>query len=59
MKKNILLRIDEELWKELREWANEEKRSLNNLLEFLLLKILEKKEKEINGIEAEDFINTK
>ena len=45
MKKNILLRIDEELWKELREWANEEKRSLNNLLEFLLLKILEKKEK--------------
>ena len=38
MKKNILLSIDEELWKELREWANKENCSLNSLLEFSLQK---------------------
>lgn len=40
MKKKILLRIDEKLWESLRNWAKDEERSLNNLLEFLLLKYL-------------------
>lgn len=42
----ITLRIDEELHKELRQIAFDERRSINNLINFIIEKYIEEKKKE-------------
>ena len=42
-RKAILIRIDEQLWKELRSYAAESLRSLNGQIEFLLREAVRKR----------------
>ena len=42
-KKSFLLRIDNELWKALDRWAQEELRSVNGQIEYILRDALVKK----------------
>jgi len=42
-KKSFLLRIDAELWKALEEWAQEELRSVNGQIEYVLRQAVKKK----------------
>lgn len=47
-KKQILLRISPTLWKELSTWAEDDFRSINGQIEFLLTECVRKRKKEIN-----------
>lgn len=42
-KKQILLRISPSLWKELAEWAEDDFRSINGQIEFLLTECVRKR----------------
>ncbi len=42
-KKQILLRISPTLWKELAEWAEDDFRSINGQIEFLLTECVRKR----------------
>ncbi len=42
-KKSFLLRIDAELWKALEDWAQEELRSVNGQIEYVLKQAVKKK----------------
>jgi hypothetical protein len=42
-RKSFLLRIDGKLWKELEAWAQEEMRSVNGQIEFLLKLAVQKR----------------
>jgi hypothetical protein len=44
-RKSYLLRIDEELWNELNQWAAQEFRSLNGQIELILHKAVEEKKR--------------
>ncbi|MCI8384827.1 MAG: Arc family DNA-binding protein [Acutalibacter sp.] len=44
-KKQILLRISPTLWKELAQWAEEDFRSINGQIEFLLTECVKKRKK--------------
>ncbi len=44
-KKQILLRISPTLWKELAAWAEEDFRSINGQIEFLLTECVRKRKK--------------
>ena len=44
-KKQILLRISPTLWKELAQWAEEDCRSINGQIEFLLTECVKKRKK--------------
>ena len=44
-KKQILLRISPTLWKELAQWAEEDYRSINGQIEFLLTECVKKRKK--------------
>jgi hypothetical protein len=41
-KKNFPLRIDEEIFNSLKKWADDELRSINSHIEFLLREVLQK-----------------
>lgn len=45
-KKAFLLRIDPKLWKELESWAQDELRSVNGQIEFVLKKAAAKRRRE-------------
>ena len=45
-KKAFLLRIDPKLWKELERWAQDDLRSVNGQIEFLLRKAVAKRLRE-------------
>jgi hypothetical protein len=42
-KKQILLRLSNELWQELAKWAEDDFRSINGQLEFLLTEAVKKR----------------
>jgi hypothetical protein len=42
-RKSFLLRIDPELWKELERWAQDDFRSVNSQIEFLLKQAVNKR----------------
>jgi len=42
-KKQILLRIDTELWNDLNQWAQDELRSLNGQMEYVLREAVRKR----------------
>jgi hypothetical protein len=44
-RKSYLLRIDEELWNELNEWAGQEFRSLNGQIELILQRAIDERKK--------------
>ena len=44
-RKPFLLRIDEKLWRDLEEWAQEELRSVNGQIEFILKRAVEERKK--------------
>jgi hypothetical protein len=44
-RKNYLLRIDEDLWNDLNEWAEQEFRSVNGQIELVLQRALEERKK--------------
>ncbi len=52
-KKSFLLRIDPEVLEQLQRWANDEFRSLNGQLEFLLHKALKDSGREAKGMRAD------
>jgi hypothetical protein len=46
-RKRYLLRIDESLWNELNEWANQEFRSVNGQIEMILQKAIAERKKRL------------
>ncbi len=44
-KKQILLRVSSSLWKELASWAEDDFRSINGQIEFLLTECVRKRKK--------------
>ncbi len=56
-KKTFLLRIDPELWKELEKWAQDELRSVNSQIEYVLKQAILKRKKGI-GERMEDVPKT-
>ena len=50
-KKAFLLRIDPKLWKELERWSQEELRSVNGQIEFLLKQAVNRRQR---AAESED-----
>ena len=42
-RKSFLLRIDQELWKELERWAQEDLRSVNGQIEYLLKQAVQRR----------------
>lgn len=44
-KKQILLRLSNELWQELAKWAEDDFRSINGQLEYLLTEAVKKRRK--------------
>ncbi len=45
IRKSYLLRIDEELWNELSEWASQEFRSVNGQIELVLKRAIDERKK--------------
>jgi hypothetical protein len=45
-RKSFLLRIDPELWRELERWAQDELRSVNGQIEFLLKQAVQRRKRE-------------
>jgi hypothetical protein len=45
-RKSFLLRMDPELWRELERWAQDELRSVNGQIEFLLKQAVKKRKRE-------------
>ncbi len=52
-RKSYLLRIDEELWNDLNEWASQEFRSVNGQMELILQKAVDERKKQNRGKEYE------
>jgi len=50
-KKQVLLRLSSSLWKELAAWAEDDFRSINGQIEFLLTESVRKRKKK----DTEDF----
>lgn len=48
-RKPFVLRIDEKLLEELKKWADDDLRSLNGQIEFLLRKMLQERRRRANG----------
>ena len=48
MKKKFLLRIHPDLWEELNRWADEDFRSVNGQIEYLLKQAVSRRKKEKN-----------
>jgi hypothetical protein len=44
-RKSYLLRIDEDLWNDLNEWANQEFRSVNGQIELILQRAVNERKK--------------
>jgi hypothetical protein len=48
-RKSYLLRIDEDLWNDLNEWASHEFRSVNGQIELILQRAVDERKKEKAG----------
>ncbi len=60
-KKSLLLRLNPEVWEEINRWAQEEFRSVNGQIEYLLHKaiIRRRRSRSKAGEESEDINKTK
>ncbi len=52
-KKQILLRLSPSLWRELASWAEDDFRSINGQIEFLLTEAVRKRKKTENKAEGD------
>ena len=52
-KKQVLLRLSPSLWKELAAWAEDEFRSINGLIEYLLSECVKQRRKAGKNIDKE------
>ena len=52
-KKSILLRINPELWQDLNAWAQDELRSLNGQIEYVLREAVRKRKRREEDIETD------
>ena len=52
-KKQLLLRLSPGLWNELASWAEEDFRSINGQIEYLLAECVRKRKKQINSQDNE------
>lgn len=50
-KKQILLRLSPTLWKELASWAEDDFRSINGQIEYLLTEAVKKRKKQLKDTE--------
>jgi hypothetical protein len=53
-RKSYLLRIDEDLWNELNEWAGQEFRSANGQIELILQRAVDDRKKRRRGDNQEE-----
>lgn len=53
-KKTLLLRLSPKMWEEISRWADEEFRSVNGQIEYLLQEALRKRKKEKKGTGSEE-----
>ncbi|MCB9783394.1 MAG: Arc family DNA binding domain-containing protein [Candidatus Omnitrophica bacterium] len=53
LKKRFLLRINPDLWEEINRWADEELRSVNGQIEYLLKRAVAKRKREKSSEERE------
>ena len=53
-RKNFLLRMNEDLWDELNEWASQEFRSVNGQIELILTRAVNERKKKRQGPARED-----
>lgn len=53
-RKSFLLRMDPELWGELNRWADDELRSVNGQIEYLLRKAVKEKRKSLEEEKSSD-----
>ncbi len=54
-RKSYLLRINEDLWNELSEWASQEFRSVNGQIELILRRAIDERKKRRPGGSEEDI----
>ena len=54
-KKDFLLRIDPELWRQLQAWAGDELRSVNGQIEFILRKAIEARGRKVPDEPKDDI----
>jgi hypothetical protein len=52
-RKSYLLRIDEEVWNELNEWASQEFRSVNGQIELILQRAVDERRRKPKGKDTE------
>ena len=53
-KKQVPLRLSPTLYAELAQWAEEDFRSLNSQIEYLLTECVKKRKKKLKAVEKED-----
>jgi hypothetical protein len=53
-KKQVLLRLSNSLWKELAAWSEDEFRSINGQIEYLLTECVRKRKKEKNDSDEQE-----
>ena len=53
-KKQLLLRLSPALWQELAAWAEDDFRSINGQIEYLLTECVKKRKKNFNAPEKEE-----
>ena len=53
-RKSFLLRVDSDLWRDLEMWAQEELRSVNGQIEYLLRDAVQKRRRRSAAVSAEE-----
>lgn len=53
-KKSILLRLQPHIWEEINRWAEEEFRSVNGQIEFILNEAIKRKKKSVTKVNESD-----
>jgi hypothetical protein len=53
-KKSILLRLSPKMWEEISKWADDEFRSVNGQIEYLISEALRKRNKKLPGEETDE-----
>ena len=55
VKKSFLLRMNQDIWKELESWAEDEFRSVNSQIEFILKRAVLKRKGGAASVQKDDF----
>ena len=53
-KKQVLLRLSPSLWRELAAWAEDDFRSINGQIEYLLTECVRRRKKETESVEPKE-----